>query len=107
MTVQAGIVAAQDHGQASCSERRRPLFLSLSAEATLRITVHQSANRFSYTGRVGVAAMLRLDFAKNPLGWRVEVRTCGSSKTPLWGAKDYRALCGNRGICRAGWGWVL
>src|SRR6266511_3167057 len=41
MTAVAGIVAAQDPGRTSCSERRRPSTLNLEAEAALRVSVHR------------------------------------------------------------------
>jgi hypothetical protein len=72
MTAVAGIVAAQDPGRTSCSERRRPSTLTLEAEAALRISVHRSANRLFSTGGAEVRAAFALDIPKNLLRCRLE-----------------------------------
>jgi hypothetical protein len=66
-------IVTTDHTRGSqCSERRRPSFLNLTAVAALRFYAHRTASRFFITAGAGVRAVMALDIAKNPLGWKLE-----------------------------------
>jgi hypothetical protein len=72
LTDVSGMVATQDPGRASCSERCRSSSWDLDAEAALRIGVHRSANRFIISGGAAARAAIAVDFAKNLPRCRVE-----------------------------------